>query len=54
MEQAAGMGENTYMVEMQGISKAFPGVQALDKVDFRLKPGQVMALLGGTGRASRP
>ena len=49
MEQAAGSRENTYMVEMQGISKAFPGVQALDKVDFRLKPGQVMALLGENG-----
>ena len=26
MEQAAGSRENTHMVEMQGISKAFPGV----------------------------
>ncbi|NLC32218.1 MAG: sugar ABC transporter ATP-binding protein [Clostridiales bacterium] len=37
------------MVEMQGISKAFPGVQALDKVDFKLRPGEVMALLGENG-----
>lgn len=49
MEQVTGMGEYTYMVEMLGISKAFPGVQALDKVDFRLRPGQVMALLGENG-----
>ncbi len=49
MEQAAGAREMNCMVEMLGISKAFPGVQALDKVDFRLEPGQVMALLGENG-----
>ncbi|MHC1787021.1 MAG: sugar ABC transporter ATP-binding protein [Christensenellales bacterium] len=43
------MAENGCMVEMLGISKAFPGVQALDKVDFSLAPGQVMALLGENG-----
>ncbi len=49
MGQAAGSREDIYMVEMRGISKAFPGVQALDKVDFSLRPGQVMALLGENG-----
>ena len=49
MTQSAGTNENAYMVEMQGISKAFPGVQALDKVDFKLRPGEVMALLGENG-----
>ncbi len=37
------------IVSMRGISKAFPGVQALDKVDFELRAGEVMALLGENG-----
>lgn len=38
-----------YIVEMQHISKSFPGVLALDDVDFNLKAGEVMALLGENG-----
>ncbi len=38
-----------YIVEMHNITKTFPGVVALDSVDFRLKAGQVMALLGENG-----
>ena len=34
---------------MLGISKAFPGVRALEKVDLTLKPGEVHALLGENG-----
>ena len=34
-----------FVVEMQGITKRFPGVLALDKVDFQLKPGEVHVLL---------
>lgn len=41
------MGEN--IVEMQKVSKAFPGVQALDKVDFRCLPGEVHAVVGENG-----
>lgn len=40
---------NTYIVEMNHITKTFPGVKALDDVQFRLKAGQVMALLGENG-----
>jgi ribose transport system ATP-binding protein len=39
----------TPILEMRGISKQFPGVQALDGVDFRTFPGEVMALLGENG-----
>jgi len=33
----------------EGISKAFPGVQALDRVDFEAYAGEVMALVGENG-----
>jgi ABC-type sugar transport system ATPase subunit len=32
-----------------GVSKSFPGVKALDNVDFDLREGEVMALMGGNG-----
>ncbi|MDO4321372.1 MAG: sugar ABC transporter ATP-binding protein [Lachnospiraceae bacterium] len=41
------MGE--YIVELKDVTKAFPGVLALDKVQFNLKSGEVMALLGENG-----
>jgi simple sugar transport system ATP-binding protein len=37
------------LLEMRGIDKIFPGVQALKKVDFTLRRGQIHALLGENG-----
>ena len=38
-----------HVVEMKGITKVFPGMRALDKVDFTVKPYEVMALMGENG-----
>ncbi len=40
---------NDYILEMKQIEIQFPGVKALDKVDFNLKPGEVHSLLGENG-----
>src|SRR4051812_25586470 len=37
------------ILKMSGIRKEFPGVLALDDVDFRLFPGEVHALMGENG-----
>lgn len=42
------MGERT-ILEARGISKSFPGVRALDNVDFELKAGETHILLGENG-----
>ena len=42
------MQEN-YVLEAKGISKLFPGVLALDNVDFKLKKGEVHAVVGENG-----
>ncbi len=37
------------VVEMRGITIGFPGVKALDNVDFTLRPGEVHTLMGENG-----
>ena len=39
----------TARIEMAGVSKAFPGVRALDKANLRLLAGEVHALMGENG-----
>ncbi len=41
--------ENISILQARGITKRFPGVNALEKVDFHLTPGRVHALMGENG-----
>ena len=41
--------EDRYLLEMKNISKAFPGVKALDGVTLNVKRGSVHALMGENG-----
>ncbi len=38
-----------YILDMQNISKTFPGVKALDGVQLQVRPGEVHALMGENG-----
>ena len=38
-----------YVLELKGITKIFPGVKALNNVQFQLKPGECHALMGENG-----
>jgi monosaccharide-transporting ATPase len=40
---------NSDIVAVKGISKSFPGVQALENVDFTLRRGEIHALVGENG-----
>lgn len=41
--------ENGAVLEMRGICKYFPGVRALEQVDFTLREGEIHALMGENG-----
>ncbi len=43
------MGASDFILEMNGISKSFPGVKALDDVTIKIRPGTVHALMGENG-----
>jgi D-xylose transport system ATP-binding protein len=43
------MSEETPLIQLRGITKSFGSVQALSEVDFEVRPGEVMALVGDNG-----
>ncbi|MCC8404338.1 sugar ABC transporter ATP-binding protein [Paraburkholderia sp. MMS20-SJTN17] len=44
-----GVSAREPILETSGVSKTFPGVKALQRVDFRLFPGEVHTLMGQNG-----
>jgi ribose transport system ATP-binding protein len=46
--EAQTLGEEV-VLEVQGLSKAYPGARALDNVDLQVKRGEIHALLGQNG-----
>ena len=43
------MTRNKDKLIMKEISKAFPGVKALDKVNFEVKRGEILGIIGKNG-----
>ncbi|HZW47459.1 MAG TPA: ATP-binding cassette domain-containing protein, partial [Microvirga sp.] len=43
------LNERPVLLEINGLTKGFPGVQALDHVDFTLRAGEIHGLLGENG-----
>lgn len=43
--------KSQYVLEMRGITKAFPGVLALDKVNLKVREGAVPVLVGAAPRS---
>lgn len=39
----------THSIEAKGVSMTFPGVKALDNVDFSMRSGEIRALIGANG-----
>ncbi len=48
-KELTNLEEKAPLLEMRGVSKSFPGVKALDRVDFSVYPGEVLALVGENG-----
>ena len=41
--------DNDHILEINNVSKSFPGVKALDKINLKIKRGDVHALVGENG-----
>ena len=42
-----------YILEMNHITKEFSGVKALDDVNLKVRPGEIMAICGENGAGNR-
>src|SRR6202167_302611 len=49
VRQSGAVPNAEYLLEVENVRKAFPGVLALDNVSFHLKRGHVHALMGENG-----
>lgn len=48
-DNEGGKAVSEYLLEMQGIVKAFSGVKALDGIDLKVRPGECVGLCGENG-----
>ena len=48
-DRTAAAGQRALLLEVQGVSKSFPGVKALSDMHLDLRPGEVLALVGENG-----
>ena len=46
---AASKKESKFVIEIEGVTKRFPGVLANDNVDLKIKRGEIHTLLGENG-----
>ena len=46
--------EDNIVLTMRGICMTFPGVKALENVDFTLRKGEIHALMGENGAEIHP
>ena len=49
LDAPASVSPNPFVLEVLDVSKRFPGVKALDRINLRLRPGSVHALMGENG-----
>jgi inositol transport system ATP-binding protein len=49
VRESGAVPHSEYLLEVEGVRKEFPGVLALDNVQFKLKRGSVHALMGENG-----
>ena len=43
------MSNDEYILEVKNLTKDFPGVRALDSVDFKVRRGEIHCLVGENG-----
>lgn len=48
-QPASGLGQDVPLLSITGLTKAFTGTLALDRVDFEVRAGEIHALLGQNG-----
>ena len=49
MEEKNNAAQNNYILEFEHVTKVFPGVRALDDINFGIKKGTVHVLVGENG-----